>query len=304
MKKIVYSIVVLVVTALTLSAQTAIPNGSFESWSDIGNGMVNPDGWDTANEFVDIAGIFQYTFNGTMPDLTTQIDGTTSAKLVTNNNTLVTTPVTLPGLLTLGDFQIDFVSQTGSLTGGIAIDAKPVKLRGYYKYTPVGADSCQIWLGAWTSDGTIGEAWHSTSTVSDWTLFEIPVEYTLDTIPDSLNIIIVSSDTTILQVGSTAWIDSLTVIYDNPVGVTKANQSNLSVGVYPNPATDYTHVTVLNLNRGTANIRLFNTLGKMVLSKTTDQENTRLDISDLPSGLYLVKVNAGKQEKVHKLFIR
>ena len=56
--------------------------------------------------------------------------------------------------------------------------------------------------------------------------------------------------------------------------------------VYPNPATDLLHIEAKDVCR----LSVFNALGQCVISEKVAKDETQLDFSDLPNGLYLLKV--------------
>ena len=64
--------------------------------------------------------------------------GTSSAKIETllTAGTSKIYPGVTPGTMFLGIFKLDLMDQTKSARFGIAIDDKPLEVRGYYKYTP------------------------------------------------------------------------------------------------------------------------------------------------------------------------
>ncbi len=65
--------------------------------------------------------------------------------------------------------------------------------------------------------------------------------------------------------------------------------------VFPNPVTKTMNVSIPGI-LGMADIRVFDIYGKLVLQRSTGQTNTQLDLSSLPSGMYMVKVvNDGKE---------
>lgn len=67
------------------------------------------------------------------------------------------------------------------------------------------------------------------------------------------------------------------------------------VTIFPNPVAKTMNVSIPDI-QGMADIRVFDIYGKMVQNRSTGQTNTQLDLSSLPSGMYLVKVvNAGKE---------
>ncbi|KOY52907.1 endonuclease [Polaribacter dokdonensis] len=71
--------------------------------------------------------------------------------------------------------------------------------------------------------------------------------------------------------------------------------------MYPNPNTNGT----LYFKTTTAlSVRVFNVLGKVVASQEIDVDSNNLDISLLPKGVYLVKVNSGSSSITKKLIKR
>ena len=64
----------------------------------------------------------------------------------------------------------------------------------------------------------------------------------------------------------------------------------ISVDIYPNPATDgYINVEVQNIN-GKINVEILNLLSKEVISKTINNDLTSIDVSALPDGVYVVLI--------------
>lgn len=71
-----------------------------------------------------------------------------------------------------------------------------------------------------------------------------------------------------------------------------------SLKAYPNPVKD-----VLNLyyTENISQVSIFNLLGQQVLDKKLDASEVKLDMSNLPQGTYLVKVNVDNQVKTLKV---
>lgn len=65
-------------------------------------------------------------------------------------------------------------------------------------------------------------------------------------------------------------------------------KSDNSILLYPNPVSDV--LTIKQYKAGKAKLEIFNTLGKLVLATTISQEESNLDISKLPSGIYIAKI--------------
>ena len=199
---------------LGLNAQN-IPNGDFENWTgDI------PDGWDTSNE--NVLGMAQFT-NVTAETIGAP-SGTTAAKVTSTTENIFGTDITLPGILTLGDFVLDVGNQTASINGGIPFPHRPTAIKGYYKALPVGDDvpmiavGLSLWNETTNQRDTIGFAFGEyDQVVSEWTQFEIPIQWETSEIPDTMNIIIASvnllTDTEFAD-GSTIWVDGLYFEYE------------------------------------------------------------------------------------------
>jgi hypothetical protein len=74
-----------------------------------------------------------------------------------------------------------------------------------------------------------------------------------------------------------------------PLPVSVTNYKNIISNVYPNPAT--TRLTI-NLNEaGNANVKIYNILGQIVIEETLQNISNNINIAELSSGLYIVRVN-------------
>jgi hypothetical protein len=191
-----------------------VPNFEFENWTG-----GKPVSWDASNESV-----VGTTFTTVTQITSGQHSGLSSVKIETlTKNIFILGDVTLPGILTLGEFNLDIASQSGTITGGIIFPHRPSKLKGYYKSEPASGDRCMIAVGLSKLYGSTrdtigyGEVFFSTA-VTTWTPFEIVIDWTNSDIPDSLNIIAASSDliNSIFTNGSKLWIDSLYFEYTLP----------------------------------------------------------------------------------------
>ena len=94
-------------------------------------------------------------------------------------------------------------------------------------------------------------------------------------------------------------------------GTVTVNDSSASVGdhenytfsIYPNPSSDFVKITFPQLNE-TANIQVFDMLGKMKFFDTSDDlNNYKLDLSNFRSGVYLVTIST-KNIRVSNKFIK
>jgi len=74
--------------------------------------------------------------------------------------------------------------------------------------------------------------------------------------------------------------------------------NNGGVNIFPNPARKVVTVNIPDI-KGQAVIRVFDMYGRMLVRNNSSQTNTRLDISSLAPGVYLVKIlNDGKESGI------
>jgi len=67
---------------------------------------------------------------------------------------------------------------------------------------------------------------------------------------------------------------------------------------YPNPATDYININLLE--NQLANVKVYNVTGSLVLNQDIDYTNTEINVSDLSKGTYIIKVTDGQKEHSSK----
>ncbi|KAA1245487.1 T9SS type A sorting domain-containing protein [Aquimarina sp. RZ0] len=76
------------------------------------------------------------------------------------------------------------------------------------------------------------------------------------------------------------------------------NPDSETISLYPNPANKY--INIRNLNRGgITSIKIFNIQGKQIMSKSID--SNPIDISILPRGIYILKINNSGNTLIKKL---
>ncbi|MCD4678840.1 MAG: PCMD domain-containing protein [Bacteroidales bacterium] len=269
-------------------AQDTIPNPSFETWT---NGQ--PEHWDSSNK-----SIYGVQFEGVTEDSISPQHGNSAAMLESTTEAILTFPVTLPGLLTLGEIIIDVAAQTGYITGGIPFTGRPDELKGYYKSSPKPGDSCfiGILMTKWNINtrDTLAYGWFYTSSkVQNWTEFKIDLDYLLLDNPDSMNIIVSSSDVLneIIIHGSTLWIDNFTLDYGG-ASIFDINM-NKHFSVYPDE-TGKNLIISLNFDKAKqTSISLYSINGQELfhIEKSIEQYCETVNISSLPPGIYIVNVN-------------
>jgi len=120
--------------------------------------------------------------------------------------------------------------------------------------------------------------------------------------------IITDEATNVLWTGP-AFTDMVTtgLAYDSQVGVDE-NTSLESVEIFPNPATKTAHINFSNNSYGTANITLFDMLGRQVdqvYNGTLSGGNQSIDmnVESLENGLYFVKIELNNQTVTKKIVV-
>jgi len=120
--------------------------------------------------------------------------------------------------------------------------------------------------------------------------------------------IITDEATNVLWTGP-AFTDMVTtgLAYDSQVGVDE-NTSLESVEIFPNPATKTAHINFSNNSYGTANITLFDMLGRQVdqvYNGTLKGGNHSIDmnVESLENGLYFVKIELNNQTVTKKIVV-
>ena len=71
---------------------------------------------------------------------------------------------------------------------------------------------------------------------------------------------------------------------------------NVDITFYPNPTIDYVNFNFSNLESSDLNVLVFDYAGRVLITSKIDIENykTKLDLSSLPSGSYLIYLNTNK----------
>ncbi|MUU79354.1 T9SS type A sorting domain-containing protein [Winogradskyella endarachnes] len=95
------------------------------------------------------------------------------------------------------------------------------------------------------------------------------------------------------------FYDNFSLVADSTASVNDVFASNINV--FPNPASD--NITIKSKDQTQFDsVEMFNILGSKVIS-TTSLINDTLNVSDLASGIYLLKINAGVQSATKRIVI-
>lgn len=227
----------------TTEAFEEIPNLSFDNWTQNGenwypNSEASNSYWATGNEGATTLGS-----SNSIP-----VEGSDARTGKAGKLETVTVPLVgyAAGNLLIGSYSTNLNDMASSVQFGRSYNgARPVKLTGYYKYTPgtsmnkngkiptdrtLTVDECDIYVKLWSGGVIIAESHFVTNeTVSEYTQFELPIEYTdMTKRPDKITIVATSSryggefegsgvlNTKVVgqvAAGSTLWVDDFELSY-------------------------------------------------------------------------------------------
>lgn len=295
MKKLIIFIIFLVFLINMQSQQ--LPNLSFELW-DSSAGYSEPVDWTTPNPTSYVFPFYVLTVTPSAESYS----GAQSARLETKE--IVGIPV--PGLLTLGELHVDVFNNTSTITGGIPFQYRPEKLFGHLKYFPQANDSALIGVFMLKHNSVNGSldtigigSYYQSVTASNFTEFEISIDYSSSEIPDSANIIIISSDVDNPVVGSILFIDDL--YFDYSSGSDRNILKNDLIII--NPVGDY--LKIINTGEKINSVKIYSLSGILVLYKeiSLSSDNMNLDIilSGINSGQYILEIEGIRKTRQYKI---
>lgn len=274
------SLIILHLPYFSISQQA--PNADFETWNSTGN-YAQPASWSTPNPSSAGLGIYTVTKETTWVQ-----SGGASAKLQTRS----ALGFKIPGLLTLGTFDINLLTMEATITGGAAFTGSPSSLTGYLQYQPKSGDNCFIGVlilrkngTSWDTLGT-GE-YTNTAILNSWNQFLIPISYTSPATPTHLNIIIMSSDKDDPQTGSILYIDNLSFQY--PTEVSEIKQDGAVKWNYLN-----NRLLLRNIDADIQNgvLEIFSTDGRLLHREVLERSGDGFESSSLEAishGVYLAR---------------
>lgn len=275
-----------VVLSGSLNAQNPIPNPDFEEWSNN-----EPVGWNSLNQ-----NILGTDFITVTRDQSNPQSGTSCVKVQTvMHNIFIVGPVTMPGILSLGEITLDIVNQTGSVEGGVPIETRPNSLSGWYRNQLTTGDANIIGIGLFRWNGSsrdtlaLGYSFFSEQ-ATDWQHFNIPIDYMMWEMPDTMNIMFFSSNLLSGNMvdGSTIWVDNLSLEY-GPVAT-----NNVIAAAAPSvrAASGQNLFTLTGMGSDVSAISIFSLSGSCVLKikPAPGQHEMDFNASGLKAGLYILRI--------------
>lgn len=273
---------------------------TFGNWVNNVGGEL-PRYWDGFNREIIMNGMPVGTITTITKDSADPQDSDYSVRLV---STSVMGGPAVPGMLTTGKLDIDFMNQTGDIHGGVPYSQKPSRLKGWYKYNPAIGDSAliSIWFKHDTIDiggGTIKIA----NAASMWTEFTVDINYSGNLMPDTMNILLsTSTQRNNVPVGSALDIDHIW-LEGGTLGYKRTFKVHTGFKLYPNPAENQVNI-VPEMNTRVDYVNVYSSTGSLVLQELSFDKANPLNTSNLPKGLYFVEIGANNTTVIEKLIIQ
>ena len=107
------------------------------------------------------------------------------------------------------------------------------------------------------------------------------------------------------ECGESEFSESLEVTVDNTVGI-EENYEALTLQIFPNPSSDQTNIRCLIPDAGYLVMELFEISGRKQRTLIAEEKpagslDLELNMSDLPEGIYFIRVQAGNEISVKKI---
>ena len=248
---------------ITIKSQDTIPNGNFENW----NTNTSPANWSTVNNLLPL-GFFACN------QTTNSYEGTYALSM----KTIDLDGMLVPAVATLGIVGMGFTE------GGVPFTGKPESLKGYFKH-PSSGDAVMLAVQFYNQGNQIGGgSWSTSDSIGEFTMFEVPINFTSVLMPDTMNITILTDQNVL---GSNMIVDALHFEYP-PVKVEEAYYN--SIKVYPNPCHDF--IFIKNEEKINS-IKVMNIAGTVFIHEDIYTNQPGIDLSNLPEGLYILEIGAG-----------
>lgn len=182
-------------------------------------------------------------------------------------------------------FPVDtFAEQRVPFTG------RPDAFTFYYKFTTWGGDILNASVRLEMADGyTVGHGGVTLDqSATGWTMAIMPMQYTDTIMPELITMHFILQNDTNLHYGTRFTVDDINMISPSSVDPL---ENGATLACYPVPAKDVLHLSLSKPTIQSVDVVVVDALGKIVVKKEPVDLNSGLDISDLPSGVYSLKLS-------------
>lgn len=290
----IFTTILTVLIAMTITTNAQIPNSGFENWTTVGS-YEDPMGWASTNSY-STGSLYAITKS---TEHYPAIVGSYSVKIQSNTSLLPN--ISGYGMLMTKPFSGDPIPT-------FPIIGHPTSLTGYYKFAPQNGDMMCIKLNLFNAGVSVSEDYFTTTaSVPNWTSFSILISNYSSA--DSARILIATSwdlineKNSVPQGNSVLYIDNLN--FDNLItSVSEQTSENTALSLYPNPASDFFTLNIDNRNNDDLILNLYNGTGTLVKSGILKQNQRQINIEDLSNGIYVVEIKSKGSNERQKLLIQ
>ena len=291
MIKRIYISTLLLFCAIFTNAQV-IPNSGFEMWSTDGSYEI-ADFWTNSNVYT-----WQLTNTTGVYSAIDHVEGQLAAMLITTDLGFAGQPY--PGWIVNGLPKLDLMTGVVDFfTAGTEFSEKPNILSGYYIYENnyVSTDSACVIIyfkkfnNITNQADTIAYGYKKLGPTVGYTNFEVGInDIVAGVLPDSMIIAFTTTDIEQPVSGASLWIDDLNFQNTNSL---EGEAMSVEFSTYPNPASDKIYIDY-NGQGEQLNVNIYNFVGKLVKLSRISRSVKRyeIDVSDLPVGAYLVRMES------------
>jgi hypothetical protein len=96
-------------------------------------------------------------------------------------------------------------------------------------------------------------------------------------------------------------------IWKRPVSeftMIKEINSNSSITIYPNPASDIVTMNIDNTDKADLTLNIYNIIGALVKSEIIKQNQQQINVGDLDNGIYMIEIKSKEWIENQKLIIK
>jgi len=93
-------------------------------------------------------------------------------------------------------------------------------------------------------------------------------------------------------------------LVSQPNGIEDLTENNLLISFYPNPVINEIHLKLKNIEMTGVNVKLYNSLGKMVLQTSFKTSEQTLKMDNYASGIYMLVVSDNQMIRGFYKFIK
>ncbi|RLD41023.1 MAG: hypothetical protein DRI89_10640 [Bacteroidetes bacterium] len=104
-----------------------------------------------------------------------------------------------------------------------------------------------------------------------------------------------------------AWLDNIVFPTTTTIISVEETSSDAPFTLFPNPSNGKFNLQLLSIQPDNVQVKVYNTMGKIVYEKIITAKNSTLisiDLGDANSGLYLVEISAGNAQWLKKVLVR